>query len=66
METRHEIRREIEARRGMTLPGPALRRLAEVGIFAPPAVSLEHQHLAHRYVVRGVESGGAVAKMGIT
>ena len=60
METRHEV----EARRGMTLPGRALRRLAQVGIFARPAVSLEHQHLARRYVVRGVESGGAVAEIG--
>ena len=27
-------------------------------------VSLEHQHLARRYVLRGVESGGAVSGMG--
>src|SRR2546422_10430495 len=53
-----------EARQGLTLPGRALRRLAEVGIFAKPAVSLEHQHLAHRYVVRGTESGGAVEGIG--
>jgi hypothetical protein len=26
--------------------------------------SIEHQHLARRYVLRGVESGGAVADMG--
>jgi hypothetical protein len=25
---------------------------------------LEHQHLAHRYVIRGVESGGAIREMG--
>src|SRR5437879_6746403 len=53
-----------EARQGLTLPGRALRRLAEVGIFAKPAVSLEHQNLAHRYVVRGTESGGAVEGIG--
>ena len=53
-----------EARQGLTLPGRALRRLAEVGIFAKPAVSLEHQNLAHRYVVRGTESGGAVEWIG--
>jgi hypothetical protein len=29
-----------------------------------PGVSLEHQHLAKRYVLRGVESGGAVSDMG--
>jgi len=27
-------------------------------------VRLEHQHLAHRYVIRGVESGGAIREMG--
>src|SRR5437867_12913175 len=53
-----------EARQGLTLPGRALRRLAEVGIFAKQAVSLEHQSLAHRYVVRGTESGGAVEGIG--
>ena len=53
-----------EARQGLTLPRRALRKLTEVGIFAKPAVSLEHQHLAHRYVVRGTESGGAVEGVG--
>jgi hypothetical protein len=38
--------------------------LNEVGIFAQSQVSLEHQHLAKRYVVRGVESGGAVKELG--
>jgi hypothetical protein len=38
--------------------------LAEVGIFVRPDVSLEHQHLARRYVIRGVESGGAIAEIG--
>jgi hypothetical protein len=27
-------------------------------------VGLEHQHLARRYVIRGVESGGAIREMG--
>jgi hypothetical protein len=52
------------AHRGLVLPRPALRRLAEAGIFAQPSVSLEYQHLAKRYVVRGVESGGAVESLG--
>jgi hypothetical protein len=52
------------AHRGLTLPKKALRRLKEVGIFAQAQVSLEHQHLARRYVVRGVESGGAVKEIG--
>ena len=53
-----------EARQGLTLPRRALRRLTEVGIYANPAVSLEHQHRGHRYVVRGIESGGAVEEIG--
>ena len=53
-----------EARRGLILPRGAVRKLAEVGIFAKAAVSLEHQHLARRYVIRGIESGGAVEGIG--
>ena len=60
----HEHRSREEARRGLILPRSALRKLAEVGIFAKAAVSLEHQHLAHRYVIRGIESGGAVEGIG--
>jgi len=52
------------ARRGLTLPKRVLRRLNEGGIFAQSQVSLEHQHLAKRYVVRGIESGGAVKDLG--
>jgi len=52
------------ARRGLTLPRRVLRRLDEVGILAQSQVSLEHQHLAKRYVVRGIESGGAVKDLG--
>ena len=52
------------ARRGLTLSRRVLRRLNELGIFAQSQVSLEHQHLANRYVVRGIESGGAVKDLG--
>jgi hypothetical protein len=38
--------------------------LRERGIFAQTAVSVEHQHLAKRNVVRGLESGGAVGDLG--
>src|SRR5208337_717753 len=55
---------EIALRRGLSLPRRAVRRLAQVGIFAKPDVSLEHQHLARRYVIRGVESGGAIEEIG--
>jgi hypothetical protein len=52
------------ARRGLMVSRQVLRRLNEVGIFAQSQVSLEHQHLAKRYVVRGIESGGAVKDLG--
>ncbi len=59
-----QVRPDIPIRRGLSLPRRAVRRLAQVGIFARPDVSLEHQHLARRYVIRGVESGGAIAEIG--
>ncbi len=49
---------------GLRLSRQALRVLKECGIFAHSPVSLEHQHLAKRYVVRGLESGGAVGDLG--
>lgn len=52
------------AQRGLALPPRALSRLSTVGIFAQSQVSLEHQNLAKRYVIRGVESGGAIQEIG--
>jgi hypothetical protein len=52
------------ARRGIRLPRRALRSLDEAGIFVQSSVSLEHQQQAGRYVVRGIESGGAVKNFG--
>jgi len=49
---------------GLRLSRQALRVLKERGIFCHSPVSLEHQHLAKRYVVRGLESGGAVGDLG--
>ena len=49
---------------GLSLPRSVLHALHKRGINCQPAVSLEHQHLANRYVLRGVESGGAVSDMG--
>jgi hypothetical protein len=49
---------------GLRLSRQALRVLKDRGIFAYSPVSLEHQHLANRYVVRGLESGGAVGDVG--
>jgi len=51
---------------GLPLSRQALRVLKERGIFAHSPVSLEHQHLANRYVVRGLESGGAAGELGAT
>lgn len=50
--------------RGLRLPLATVKRLQDTGIFARPEVSLEYQNVAKRYVVRGVESGGAVAELG--
>ncbi len=49
---------------GLRLTRQSLRVLKERGIFAHSPVSLEHQHLAKRYVVRGLETGGAVGDIG--
>ena len=49
---------------GLRLPPDALAALKERGIFAQPSVGLYCQHLANRYVVRGVESGGAAGDVG--
>lgn len=49
---------------GMPLPIEALRVLKQRGIYVRPLVTLEHQNLASRYVVRGVESGGAAGDVG--
>ena len=57
-------KQDVLAHRGLNLPRNVLRRIDKVGIFAQSSVSLEHQHLAQRYVVRGIESGGAVKEIG--
>ena len=44
---------------GLPLPRRAVRVLKDQGIFAHALVSVEHQQLAQRYVVRGLESGGS-------
>ena len=51
---------------GLSLPATLLKGLQKRGIYCAPGVSLEHQHRAKRYVLRGVESGGAVLDMGRT
>jgi hypothetical protein len=56
--------RQFLSQLGLTLSRQELRVLKDRGIFAQSAVSLEHQHLARRYMVRGLESGGAVGDLG--
>jgi hypothetical protein len=57
--------REVLARQGLRLPALTLKHLRNAGIYCQPSISIEHQHLAKRYVLRGVESGGAVADIGL-
>lgn len=49
---------------GLALPQAAREKLRRAGIFVQTALTVEHQNLAHRYVVRGMESGGAVEQFG--
>jgi hypothetical protein len=56
--------RQERIRRGLILARSIVRRLDEIGIHTRLDVSLEHQQLAKRCVIRGVESGGAIAETG--
>jgi hypothetical protein len=58
------VETEVLARHGLRLPPITLKCLRTAGIYCQPSVSIEHQHLAKKYVLRGVESGGAVAEVG--
>jgi hypothetical protein len=55
---------QLLALRGLRLASSVRRRLQATGVYYQPAVSIEHQQNAKRYVLRGVESGGAVAELG--
>ena len=57
-------KQDVLALRGLRLPRITLRNLRSRGIYCQTSVSIEHQHLAERYVLRGVESGGAVSDLG--
>jgi hypothetical protein len=59
-----KAKNEVVRAAGLILPRRAIRRLIDAGIYAEASVTLEHQQLAGRYVVRGVESGGANAEIG--
>jgi hypothetical protein len=55
---------EVIALRGLRLPLLALKKLRQSGIYCDPAVSIQHQSRDQKYVIRGVESGGAAGEMG--
>ena len=55
---------EVLARQGMRLPQIVLKRLRDAGIYCQPTLSIEYQSVAKKHVLRGVESGGAVAGLG--
>ena len=50
--------------RGLRLEKEALDKLRAARIYAQTGVSIEHQTLARRHVLRGVESGGATPALG--
>jgi hypothetical protein len=62
--TRREFATSGHAQHGLSLSAETLKALHKRGIYCVPGISLEHQHLAQRYVLRGVESGGAVSDLG--
>jgi hypothetical protein len=49
---------------GLPLARRAVRMLKDRGIYAHSVVSVEHQQLAQRYVLRGLESGGSTGDVG--
>jgi len=57
-------KRKFAGTTGLPLSRRAVRVLRERGIFAHAMVSVEHQHLAERYVLRCLESGGSIGDIG--
>jgi hypothetical protein len=55
---------EVLALRGLRLPPMALKGLQRVGIHCQPSISIEFQQRARSYVLRGLESGGAIPRLG--
>ena len=55
---------DVLALRGLRLPSAALKAMQRAGIYCQPTISIEFQMGTNRYVLRGVESGGAVPGCG--
>jgi hypothetical protein len=49
---------------GLPLARRAVRTLRERGVYAHSLLSVEHQQLAQRHVIRGLESGGSAGDVG--
>ncbi len=58
------VRHKFTGIAGLPLARRAVRTLKDRGIFAHSVLSVEHQQLAQRYVIRGLESGGSVSDVG--
>ncbi|HET6843495.1 MAG TPA: hypothetical protein VFK06_17715 [Candidatus Angelobacter sp.] len=63
-ENRKAQKKEIEARFGLRLAPDVLAALSKTGIYCNADISIVHQQMARRYVLRGEESGGAVSTIG--
>jgi hypothetical protein len=57
-------RQKFTGAAGLPLARRAGRMLKDQGIYAHSVVSVEHQQLAQRYVLRGLESGGSAGDVG--
>jgi hypothetical protein len=55
---------DVLALRGLRLPSAALKAMHRAGIYCQPTISIEFQTGSNRYLLRGVESGGAVPGCG--
>lgn len=54
----------VLALRGLRLAPGVRRRLQKTRVYCQPAISIEYQQQAQQHVLRGIESGGAVAELG--
>ncbi len=57
-------RQKFTGTAGLPLARRAVRILKDQGIYAHSVLSVEHQQLAQRYVIRGLESGGCAGVVG--
>ena len=57
-------RNEVEARFGLRLATDVLAAIKAARIYSDPDITVVHQQLAQRYVLRGEERGGSVSNLG--